>query len=158
MTEVQEFDLPDTEVRPVEQAVANGSAPAPATVGDPGETAAQEGAIPSGEPVNRFAEAGRLGAQRVHQLIREGKQYEREHGLKPGRQRLRQLIQQGKLYEREHSLSPVGESGHRLRPARMSSDKALLTLFEALVRVAKPSLRARLLRVLQTLESEAPAS
>src|SRR5262249_26422007 len=65
---------------------------------------------------NRYAEAGCMGAQRVHQLIREGRLYEREHGLKPGRQRLRQLIQQGKLYEREHDLNRAG-TGTR-RPVR----------------------------------------
>src|SRR5919109_879948 len=51
-------------------------------------------------------EAGRKGAQRIHQLIEHGKLYEQEHGLKSGRQRLRQLIEEGKLYEQEHGLAP----------------------------------------------------
>src|SRR5262245_11121658 len=45
------------------------------------------------------AAAGRLGGQRVHRLAELGREYEREHGLKPGRQRLKQLIQLGKKYE-----------------------------------------------------------
>src|SRR5687768_6348323 len=59
---------------------------------------------PPAEP-NRFATAGKLGAERVHRLIRLGQQYEQEHGLKRGRQRLRQLIQLGKRYEQEHGLA-----------------------------------------------------
>src|SRR4051794_33773132 len=50
-----------------------------------------------GEPT-WHADAGRKGAQRIHQLIQQGRQYEQEHGLKRGRQRLRQLIEEGKLY------------------------------------------------------------
>jgi hypothetical protein len=89
----------------------------------------------------------------VHQLIREGKLYEREHGLKAGRQRLRQLIQLGKLYEREHGLNGAGPTAPS-RPVRMSSERALQTLVEALLRVVKPVFRKRLLRVLEALERE----
>jgi hypothetical protein len=149
-----------TEVRELERGVpANGQAPEAAPTQP---VAAGEGLAPVEQPENvtpdgarspnRFAEAGRIGAQRVHQLIREGKLYEREHGLKPGRQRLRQLIQLGKLYEREHDLN--GAAAGSSRPVRMSSDKALLTLFESLLRLVKPAVRKRLLRVLQALEGE----
>ena len=48
----------------------------------------------------------RQGAQRLHHLIRLGKLYEQEHGLKRGRQRLRQLAEEGRLYEQEHGLAP----------------------------------------------------
>ena len=62
---------------------------------------------------DRRSEAGRKGAYRVHQLIREGRLYEQEHSLKRGRQRLRQLIELGKLYEQEHGVRPVRKSADR---------------------------------------------
>jgi hypothetical protein len=40
--------------------------------------------------------AGRLGAQRIQELVRLGRAYEEQHGLTPGRQRRRQLIQLGR--------------------------------------------------------------
>jgi hypothetical protein len=98
-------------------------------------------------------EAGRKGAARVHQLIQKGKLYEQEHGLKRGRQRLRQLIQEGKLYEREHGLETDGRPARQRRSVRMSSEQMLLTFFHALLRLAKPSLRKKLLRMVEALES-----
>src|SRR5271156_1644557 len=56
------------------------------------------------EDATWHAEAGRKGAQRIHQLIEEGRLYEKEHGLKRGRQRLRQLIELGEGYEHEHRM------------------------------------------------------
>src|SRR5260370_13525338 len=58
-----------------------------------------ETGVNPGETHNQHAEAGRKGAHRIHELIRQGRLYEREHGLKPGRQRLRHLIQEAKLYQ-----------------------------------------------------------
>jgi hypothetical protein len=98
--------------------------------------------------------AGRKGAERVHQLIQKGKLYEQEHGLKRGRQRLRQLIQEGKLYEREHGPETEGCQARKHHPVRMTSEQLLLTFFHALLRLAKPSLRQKLLRMVQMLESE----
>lgn len=96
------------------------------------------------------AEAGRKGAQRIHQLIQEGRLYEQEHGLKRGRQRLRQLIELGKRYEQEHGLRPAKAGPRRL--TRQNSDEALLTLVQSLVRLVKPSVRTRLLTILDALE------
>jgi hypothetical protein len=108
----------------------------------------------SAEPSRWHVEAGRKGAERVHQLIQKGKLYEQEHGLKSGRQRLRQLIQEGRLYEREHGLEADGDQARQHRPVRMSSEQVLLTFFQALLRLAKPSLRKKLLRTVETLESD----
>lgn len=94
----------------------------------------------------RHVEAGRKGARRVHQLIEQGRLYEQEHGLKRGRQRLRQLIQEGKLYEQEHGVGP------RRRTRRVSSDQVVRRLLDALVRIARPSYRAHLLRLIEVLE------
>jgi hypothetical protein len=98
---------------------------------------------------NAHAEAGRKGARRIHQLIQQGRQYEREHSLKPGRQRLRQLIEEGKLYEQEHGLRP--RKGHR---PRMSHEQTLKTFLQSLLRVLKPAYRAQLLGLMQALEAE----
>jgi hypothetical protein len=97
-------------------------------------------------------EAGRKGAQRIHQLIQEGKLYEQEHGLKRGRQRLRQLIEEGKLYEQEHGLRP-GRPAQTDGTARVSSDQALKMLLHSLLRLVKPSVRRQLATLLQDLES-----
>src|SRR5947208_1818455 len=75
-------------------------------------------------------EAGRKGARRVHQLIRLGRLYEQEHGLKGGRQRLRQLIGEGKLYELEHGLHAT--PGRESRMPRLNSREALTVLLESL--------------------------
>ena len=95
---------------------------------------------------SRHVEAGRKGARRVHQLIEQGRLYEQEHGLKRGRQRLRQLIQEGKLYEQEHGVGP------RRRTRRLNSDQVVRRLLDALVRIARPSYRAHLLRLIEVLE------
>jgi len=87
------------------------------------------------EVPNRFATAGKLGAERVHQLIRLGQRYEQEHGLKRGRQRLRQLIQLGKRYEQDHGLAaPV-------RRPRKSREDVWVDFVRALARGVKPTYR-----------------
>ncbi|HWG46617.1 MAG TPA: hypothetical protein VN688_27895 [Gemmataceae bacterium] len=95
--------------------------------------------------------AGREGARRVHQLIQEGKQYEKEHGLKKGRQRLRQLIELGKRYEQEHGLRPIRPKNRSERLSRMGRQELMETLLQCLVRIAKPSLRAELTRLVEVL-------
>jgi hypothetical protein len=105
-----------------------------------------------GEPTWRN-EAGRKGAKRVHQLIEAGRLYEREHGLKSGRQRLRQLIELGKRYEEEHGVRPVGKQRQGKRLSRAERDEVLATLFACLVRIAKPSFRAELVRLVGTLSN-----
>jgi hypothetical protein len=97
------------------------------------------------------SEAGRKGARRVHQLIREGRLYEQEHGLKSGRQRLRQLIELGKLFEQEHGLRPAPRKKHAERLSRADREELLATLLQCLVRLAKPSFRADLLRLTEAL-------
>jgi hypothetical protein len=103
-------------------------------------------------PESWHAAAGRKGAERIRQLIQEGRLYEKEHGLKSGRQRLRQLIEEGKLYEHEHGL-PGGRTASR-RPARLSSRQSLVLFLHALHRLAKPRLRAELQRLIEQLEQE----
>ncbi len=101
-------------------------------------------------PVNHHALAGRKGAERIHQLIERGKLYEQEHDLKRGRQRLRQLIEEGKRYEQEHGLSP---RRRRKREAHVTQEQVVRRLFDALVRIAKPSYRPGLLKMVQALET-----
>jgi hypothetical protein len=96
-------------------------------------------------------EAGRKGAERIRDLIRAGRLYEKEHGLTRGRQRIRQLIEQGKLYEQEHGLRSAN-----VRRRRMSTDELLVNFFQSLVRLVKPKNRARLLQMLQHVERAAP--
>ncbi|HLJ97277.1 MAG TPA: hypothetical protein VKU02_29220 [Gemmataceae bacterium] len=103
---------------------------------------------------NQHSEAGRKGARRIHQLIEQGKLYEREHGLKPGRQRLRQLIQEGKLYEQEHGLKVGSKRAREGRRTRISHEQQFKNFLQALLRVTKPTYRARLLDVLQAIEGE----
>jgi hypothetical protein len=98
------------------------------------------------------AEAGRKGAHRVHQLIAAGKLYEQEHGLKRGRQRIRQLIELGKRYEQEHGLRPRTKRGGRL--SRVRRGEVLTTLLQCLLRVAKPSFRGELVRLIEALQPE----
>jgi hypothetical protein len=78
--------------------------------------------------------AGRLGARRVQELVRLGREYEREHGLKPGRQRRRQLIQLGRRYEQEHGLAAA-------KPRKRKRGDAWLDFLTALARVVKPAHR-----------------
>ncbi len=128
------------------------TSPASTPTEEPGRAPEAVPQEPNGHDAARWhVEAGRKGARRVHQLIRLGRLYEQEHGLKRGRQRLRQLIEEGRLYEQEHGLSGQQEK----RPPRMSREQALETFFEALARLAKPSVRKRLLQLLQALETEA---
>jgi hypothetical protein len=109
------------------------------------------------EPTNSswHAEAGRKGARRVHQLIQEGKLYEKEHGLKSGRQRLRQLIEMGKLYEREHDLQPEHPHRHGERQSRPEREELIATILKSLLRLAKPSYRDDLRRLLDALPMSA---
>lgn len=81
------------------------------------------------------AAAGRVGARRVHELIRLGKEYEAEHGLTAGRQRLKQLIALGRRYETEHGLAAP-------KPRRRRRGDAWADFVTALARVVKPSHRA----------------
>jgi hypothetical protein len=99
------------------------------------------------------AEAGRKGARRVHQLIQEGLQYEKEHGLKSGRQRLRQLIELGKVYEKEHGVQAEQPKKRRQRLARMEREQLLTTLLDCLLRIAKPSFRAELEQLVEVLRA-----
>jgi hypothetical protein len=140
---------PDTGVTPPQPILDHG----PEVSGTGGEP--QQNGLNHGEGAGPdwHAEAGRKGARRIHQLIQQGNLYEQEHGLKRGRQRLRQLIEEGKLYEQEQRLKAGGEVPGRRLP-RMSSDQALLTLFQGLLRLVKPAVRRKLARVLQTLENE----
>jgi hypothetical protein len=103
----------------------------------------------NGAHPNRHAEAGRLGAKRVHQLIRLGRVYEEEHGLNRGRERLRQLVQFGKRYEQEHGLAA---SRPRKRRGKGQAWDEFLT---ALARVVKPSYRPQVERLVQELRSAA---
>ncbi len=99
-------------------------------------------------PVSRYAVAGRKGAERIHELIERGKLYEKEHDLKRGRQRLRQLIEEGKLYEQEHGLS-IGRRRKRGTPA--TPQQVVRRLLDTLVRIAKPTYRAELQRLVDAL-------
>lgn len=119
---------------------------------------ASSSATPDTSPatLNQHAEAGRKGAQRIHQLMQHGRLYEREHGLTPGRQRLRQLIQEGKLYEQEHGLQTDSTRSRKTRRTRVSQEQVLKALLQSLLRMAKPAYRSRLLSLLQALEGETP--
>jgi hypothetical protein len=124
----------------------------------PDDTGAAEerpvAATPDGGARSRLAEAGRKGARRIHQLIQEGKQYEKEHGLKRGRQRLRQLIELGKRYEEEHGLRPPHPQRRQGRLSRVRREELLGTLLECLRRIVKPSFRAELVRLIEALPRE----
>jgi hypothetical protein len=100
---------------------------------------------------NRFATAGKRGAERVHQLIRFGHQYEKEHGLKRGRQRIRQLIQLGRRFEVEHGLAAPA------RRKRKSKADAWAEFVKALARVVKPAYRKDVERLVAKLAEPQPA-
>ena len=139
-------------VTPVEtpvDAATNGQVPA-----EPEAARAESNAA---GPESRHVQAGRKGARRVHELIREGRLYEQERGLKRGRQRLRQLIELGKLYEQEHGLRPARpkKSG---RLSRLGREELLTTLLGCLVRIARPSFRAELQRLTEALRGEPGAA
>jgi len=130
----------DHQPAPIPQVEANGvAAEAPGT-GD--------------ESRQRHARAGRKGALRVHELIREGRLYEQERGLKRGRQRLRQLLELGKRYEQEHGLRPGAAKKSVGRLSGAKRGELLATLLECLVRIAKPSFRAELLRLVEELSKD----
>lgn len=114
----------------------------------------QSNGVAGAEPERWRARAGRKGAHRVHQLIQEGKLYEQEHGLKRGRQRLRQLIELGKLYEQEHGLQPVGQKKRAKRLSRLGREELVATLLQCLLRIAKPSFRPELERLVEALHKE----
>ena len=149
-------DLHETGLASVVEAQPDGVQVAPVTEVVPEATPpVEENGSPSEQEKTStwHAEAGRKGAFRIRDLIRLGKQYEQEHGLTSGRQRLRQLIAEGKLYEQEHGLRPTGRRGRGTRP-RVSNDQLVRTLLHTLLRLAKPSVRADLLRVLEALNRE----
>jgi hypothetical protein len=105
----------------------------------------------NGDARGRRSEAGRKGAYRIHQLIREGKLYEQEHGLKRGRQRLRQLIEQGKVYEAEHGMHSPRTKARTERLSRLDREDVMATLLFCLVRLAKSSFRGKLLELSERL-------
>lgn len=144
--------VPMSEVPPQETVTAD-QQPAPIPPAESNGVAAETPET-GYESRQRHARAGRKGALRVHELIREGRLYEQERGLKRGRQRLRQLLELGKRYEQEHGLRPgtAKKSAGRLSGAKRG--ELLATLLECLVRIAKPSFRAELLRLVEGLSKE----
>jgi hypothetical protein len=119
----------------------------------PADTPAPVPADGTAEARRWHAEAGRKGAHRVHQLVQEGRLYEKEHGLKSGRQRRRQLIELGKLYEEEHGMRPARHAKAKNRLSRSERQELLTTLLQCLLRIAKPSFRAELVRLVEGLQS-----
>jgi hypothetical protein len=98
-------------------------------------------------PVNAArSAAGRIGAHRVHELMRLGLEYERENGLKAGRQRQRQLIQLGRRYEQEHGLAAPKKARRRRKG---DAWKEFLT---ALARVVKPAYRPAVEQLVAALQ------
>jgi hypothetical protein len=91
--------------------------------------------------------AGRLGAKRVQELVRFGREYEREHGLKAGRQRRRQLIQLGRRYEVEKGLRAT-------KPRRRKRGDAWTEFLVALGRVIKPAHRPAVERLVAALQQQ----
>jgi hypothetical protein len=89
-------------------------------------------------PLSRHAAAGRLGAKRVHELVRLGRQYEQDHGLTRGRQRRRQLIQLGRRYESEHGLAAPKT------PRRRSHARVWADFLRSLSEVMRPAYRREL--------------
>jgi hypothetical protein len=142
----------DTEPAPVVEPVSAGLTPEAKTLP---ESLPDQTPNSSPEESRRHAEAGRKGAHRVHQLIERGRLYEQEHGLKRGRQRLRQLLELGKIYEQEHGLRPTPRE-RRGRISRTQRGQLLDTLLRCLIRIAKPSMRAELLRLVEALPVEVP--
>jgi hypothetical protein len=90
--------------------------------------------------------AGRRGGERFHELVRLGREYEREHGLQPGRQRLKQLVQLGKRYEQEHGLAVA-------KPRRRRRGDAWAEFLAALARVIRPAHRAAVEQLADALRS-----
>ncbi len=128
------------------------------TVSSPVPVEAEQTPSSNGIAEERWqARAGREGARRIHQLIQEGRLYETEHGLKRGRQRLRQLIELGKLYEQEHGLRPAQAKKKGRRLSRLGRQELMTTLLQCLLRIARPSFRNELTRLIELLERESNA-
>ncbi len=152
MTEQQEFFVPSHDEIALASTPA-ASVPVLEQVPDEGSSPAEPSPATNGDAVpNPRAEAGRKGGRRVHELIREGRLYEKEHGLKRGRQRLRQLIELGKVYEEEHGLRPRKKSSSRL--SRLAREELLDTLLRCLIRLARPSFRPELVRLVAALSRD----
>ncbi len=100
------------------------------------------------------ANAGRVGARRVHELARLGKLYEKDHRLTPGRQRLKQLIQLGHKYEREHGIATKVKSKKRCRDPWGEFLIALARVVQPKHRKAIKQLVASLITQVNTNESE----
>jgi hypothetical protein len=116
-----------------------------------GETPIADAEIAPVHPVDAArSAAGRMGAERVHNLAKLGREYERENGLTPGRQRRRQLIQLGKRYEVEHGLKAA-------RPRRRPKGDAWEDFLTALARVVKPAHRPAVAKLVAALR-EGPAA
>jgi hypothetical protein len=92
--------------------------------------------------------AGRRGGERFHELVRLGREYEREHGLQAGRQRLKQLVQLGKRYEQDHGLAVA-------KPRRRQRGDAWAEFLTALARVIKPAHRTAVEQLAASLRSPA---
>jgi hypothetical protein len=155
LDEVARNESPVVEANPTESFAEQNNLPVPETAPSP----PVEAEVPDPESNGvadggRHARAGREGARRVHQLIREGRLYEQEHGLKRGRQRLRQLIELGKLYEQEHGLRPARPKKRGQRLSHLGRQELLATLLDCLLRIAKPSFRQELVRLVERLQQE----
>ena len=81
----------------------------------------------------------------MQELVKLGREYEREHGLKAGRQRRRQLIQLGRRYEVEHGLRAP-------KPRRRKKGDAWTEFLTALARVIKPAHRPAVERLVAALQ------
>lgn len=102
-------------------------------------------------PQGWHAAAGRKGAQRIHQLIEQGRLYEKEHGLKRGRQRLRQLIELGKKYEVEHGMRTPQP---RKRLSRRQQQEVVKTFVQCLLRMTRPAYRQELSRLVEAIQAK----
>jgi hypothetical protein len=147
-------DVPTEQDSPPTESIESTAPPEAETTRTENEPPDEVKGAASAEARDQHADAGRKGAHRVHQLIREGKLYEQEHGLKKGRQRLRQLIELGKLYEQEHGFRPNPKTSRRERLSRTDREDILTTLLQCLVRLAKPSFRAELLAMTKRLQDD----
>jgi hypothetical protein len=160
MTEHQDPLFPPAVETEVPQSLPPaGETPAPpveALAPVPEATATANGHAPgdSGDTAHWHAEAGRKGGRRVHQLIEQGRLYEKEHGLKRGRQRLRQLLELGKMYEKEHGLKPELPRPRRQRLSRGEREQLLRTLLQCLLHIARPSFRAPLEQLVEALAAD----
>jgi hypothetical protein len=62
------------------------------------------------------------------------------------------LIELGKLYEEEHHLRPAGRKRRGQRLSRTEREEVVATLLQCLIRMAKPSFRAELTRLAESLQ------